>query len=76
MSRIVMRFTIAVFCVVAVLLSLVELSEANYKNAPMNGIMFGKRGPSDYDPRGKTFTALCEIATEACQAWFPSQENK
>lgn len=31
---------------------------------------------SDYDPRGKTFTALCEIATDACQAWFPSQENK
>ncbi|XP_049882962.1 neuropeptide IMFamide [Pectinophora gossypiella] len=72
------RFTIGVVCVVAVLLSLAELTEANYKNAPMNGIMFGKRGPSaaEYDNRGKTFTALCEIATEACQAWFPSQENK
>ncbi|XP_061726566.1 neuropeptide IMFamide [Cydia pomonella] len=71
-----MRFTIGVVCVAVVLLSLAELSEANYKNAPMNGIMFGKRGPTEYDSRGKTFTALCEIATEACQAWFPSQENK
>ncbi|KAM3955909.1 IMFamide [Aphomia sociella] len=72
----IMRFTIAVFCVVVVILSMAGVSEANYKNAPMNGIMFGKRGPSEYDSRGKTFTALCEIATEACQAWFPSQENK
>ncbi|XP_030032890.2 neuropeptide IMFamide isoform X2 [Manduca sexta] len=71
-----MRFTATMLFVMAVLLSLAVISEANYKNAPMNGIMFGKRGPSDYDPRGKTFTALCEIATEACQAWFPSQENK
>lgn len=30
----------------------------------------------DYDSRGKTFTALCEIANEACQTWFPSQEKK
>lgn len=47
------RFTVGIFCVIAVLLSLAELSEANYKNAPMNGIMFGKRGPSGniYDKR-------------------------
>lgn len=31
---------------------------------------------SDYDSRVKTFTSLCEIANEACQAWFPPQENK
>ncbi|CAG9134691.1 unnamed protein product [Plutella xylostella] len=75
----VMRFTIGVVCVVAVILSLAEVTEANYKNAPMNGIMFGKRGPTgnlEYDTRGRTFTALCEIATEACQTWFPSPENK
>lgn len=30
----------------------------------------------DYESRGKTFTVLCEIATEACQTWFPSQEKK
>ncbi|CAH2264214.1 jg22472 [Pararge aegeria aegeria] len=66
----------AAFAVVAVLLCLLGNTEANYKNAPMNGIMFGKRGPTEYDSRGKTFTALCEIATEACQTWFPSQENK
>ncbi|XP_026749226.1 neuropeptide IMFamide [Galleria mellonella] len=71
-----LRFTVAIICAIIVILSLAGVSEANYKNAPMNGIMFGKRGPSEYDSRGKTFTALCEIATEACQAWFPSQENK
>ncbi|KPI96617.1 hypothetical protein RR46_12647 [Papilio xuthus] len=60
----------------AILFSMIEVSHANYKNAPMNGIMFGKRVPSEYEIRSKTFTALCEIATEACQAWFPSQENK
>ncbi|CAH0599853.1 unnamed protein product [Chrysodeixis includens] len=76
MSGDMMRFTVGVVCLVAVILSLAEVSEANYKNAPMNGIMFGKRGPTEYDSRGKTFTALCEIATEACQAWFPSPENK
>lgn len=32
-------------CVVVVILSLAGVSEANYKTAPMNGIMFGKRGP-------------------------------
>ncbi|CAK1593439.1 unnamed protein product [Parnassius mnemosyne] len=68
--------TVWFVCLVAVLLSLFEVSQANYKNAPMNGIMFGKRGPSDYDARSKAFTALCEIATEACQAWFSSQESK
>ncbi|XP_038217720.1 neuropeptide IMFamide [Zerene cesonia] len=65
-----------VLLVILALICLIEMSEANYKNAPMNGIMFGKRGPSDYDNRGKAFTALCEIATEACQTWFPSPENK
>lgn len=41
-----LRVTVAVVCALVVLLSLVQFSEANYKNAPMNGIMFGKRGPS------------------------------
>ncbi|XP_045457750.1 neuropeptide IMFamide-like [Melitaea cinxia] len=66
----------SVLALVAVLFCLINFSEANYKNAPMNGIMFGKRVPSDYDSRGKAFTALCEIAIEACQTWFPLQENK
>lgn len=43
-----MRLT-SVLALVAVLFCLIDLSEANYKNAPMNGIMFGKRVPSgDY----------------------------
>ncbi|CAG9573727.1 unnamed protein product [Danaus chrysippus] len=69
------RLTVAI-TIMAILLCMVGEAKANYKNAPMNGIMFGKRGPTEYDTRGKTFTALCEIATEACQTWFPSPENK
>ncbi|VVD05375.1 unnamed protein product [Leptidea sinapis] len=69
-----MRYLI--LAAVVVIICFVNNSEANYKNAPMNGIMFGKRGQSDYDNRGKAFAALCEISTEACQAWFPSSENK
>lgn len=44
MSAQTMRLISAV-CVAIVILSIAGLSEANYKNAPMNGIMFGKRGP-------------------------------
>ncbi|OWR54173.1 IMFamide precursor [Danaus plexippus plexippus] len=69
------RLTVAI-TILAILLCMVGDAKANYKNAPMNGIMFGKRGPTEYDTRGKTFTALCEIATEACQTWFPLPENK
>lgn len=36
----------ATVAILAVFLCLVGNTEANYKNAPMNGIMFGKRGPS------------------------------
>ncbi|XP_041984860.1 neuropeptide IMFamide [Aricia agestis] len=71
----IMRLTVTI-AVIAVILSVIGSTEANYKNAPMNGIMFGKRGPStEYDPRTKAYTSLCEIATEACQTWFPLQEN-
>ncbi|CAF4742374.1 unnamed protein product [Pieris macdunnoughi] len=66
----------AFVAVILAVICLVQVSEANYKTAPMNGIMFGKRGPSEYENRAKAFTALCEIATEACQTWFPSPENK
>lgn len=31
---------------------------------------------SDYDSgAGKTLSSMCEIASEACQAWFPSQDK-
>jgi hypothetical protein len=43
MSGAMTRLAILAACVAVVLLSLVHLGEANYKNAPMNGIMFGKR---------------------------------
>lgn len=41
-----LRVTISIMYVVAMIISLADVAEANYKNAPMNGIMFGKRGPS------------------------------
>lgn len=41
-----MKFTVWLACMVVVLFTVIEVSQANYKNAPMNGIMFGKRVPS------------------------------
>ncbi|XP_072937505.1 neuropeptide IMFamide-like [Epargyreus clarus] len=79
-NKMISTMTRIIFAAVAVTVFLCtfDFAEANYKNAPMNGIMFGKRGPTvtEYDSRSKAFTALCEIATEACQTWFPSPENK
>lgn len=40
------KLSVLFICLMVVLFSLFETSEANYKNAPMNGIMFGKRGYS------------------------------
>lgn len=39
------RLTVAI-TILAILLCMVGDAKANYKNAPMNGIMFGKRGPT------------------------------
>jgi hypothetical protein len=30
---------------------------------------------SDYDGAGKALSAMCEIASEACSAWFPQSDN-
>jgi len=30
---------------------------------------------SDYDGTGKALSAMCEIASEACSAWFPQSDN-
>ncbi|KAK9886633.1 hypothetical protein WA026_017556 [Henosepilachna vigintioctopunctata] len=50
---------------------------ASYRKPPFNGSIFGKRGNTlEYDTAGKTLSAMCEIASEACQAWFPNQEKK
>lgn len=29
----------------------------------------------DYDSASKALSAMCEIASEACQTWFPTQEK-
>jgi hypothetical protein len=29
----------------------------------------------DYDGAGKALSAMCEIASEACSAWFPQSDN-
>ncbi|XP_017769590.1 PREDICTED: neuropeptide SIFamide [Nicrophorus vespilloides] len=49
--------------------------EATYRKPPFNGSIFGKRGNIEYDSAGKALSAMCEIASEACQAWFPLQEK-
>lgn len=30
---------------------------------------------SDFESASKALTAMCEIASEACQTWFPAQEK-
>lgn len=30
---------------------------------------------SEYDSTSKAISAMCEIASEACQTWFPTQEK-
>ncbi|XP_069688186.1 neuropeptide SIFamide [Periplaneta americana] len=59
----------------AVLL-LAEFAAATYRKPPFNGSIFGKRGnAADYDGAGKALSAMCEIASEACSAWFPQADN-
>lgn len=31
---------------------------------------------SEYDSATKAYSSLCEIASEACQGWFPAQDKK
>ncbi|KAM3955906.1 SIFamide [Aphomia sociella] len=70
-----MRSVIA-FGLVAVFLCLFHAIECNYKKPPFNGSIFGKRGNVEYDSTGKALSALCEIASETCQAWYQTLEKK
>ncbi|KAG5890203.1 hypothetical protein JTB14_028745 [Gonioctena quinquepunctata] len=66
------------FCVAIVLLGvLISTSDAAYRKPPFNGSIFGKRAgtSNEYDNAGKALSAMCEIANEACQSWFPTQEK-
>ncbi|XP_030753458.1 neuropeptide SIFamide [Sitophilus oryzae] len=62
---------VAIFCIISP-------SMATYRKPPFNGSIFGKRsgiGSNEYDSASKALSAMCEIANEACQSWFPSQEK-
>ncbi|XP_028157549.1 neuropeptide SIFamide-like [Ostrinia nubilalis] len=69
-----MRAIFAVF-LVAMVLYLIHSTEANYRKPPFNGSIFGKRGTVEYDSTGKALSALCEIASETCQAWYQTLEK-
>ncbi|XP_014245894.1 SIFamide-related peptide [Cimex lectularius] len=65
-------------CLLLVISFLVfDVATASYKKPPFNGSIFGKRTgpPTDYETAGKALSTMCEIASEACAAWFPVQEN-
>ncbi|KAF2895516.1 hypothetical protein ILUMI_10664 [Ignelater luminosus] len=67
----------ATFVLVAVVfISWFMGAEGTYRKPPFNGSIFGKRGvTAEYDNANKALSALCEIAIDACQPWFPSQEK-
>ncbi|XP_052742981.1 neuropeptide SIFamide [Bicyclus anynana] len=69
-----MRGTI--FLCILVIVSVIQMSSANYKKLPFNGSIFGKRSNVEYDSTGQVLSALCEIASETCQAWYQALENK
>ncbi|EDW61556.2 neuropeptide SIFamide [Drosophila virilis] len=54
---------------------LLHSSEAAYRKPPFNGSIFGKRNALDYD-NAKAMGAVCEVAVEACQGWFPQNDSK
>ncbi|KAM7344690.1 neuropeptide SIFamide isoform 1-T2 [Cochliomyia hominivorax] len=71
-----LRFSVCLI-VIAFIMAVVMLnsSEAAYRKPPFNGSIFGKRNSVEYD-NAKAVTAMCEIAMEACQSWFPQAESK
>ncbi|KAK4884776.1 hypothetical protein RN001_001047 [Aquatica leii] len=68
---------IMVFMVIASLVvTFISMVDAAYRKPPFNGSIFGKRGvAAEYDNANKALSALCEIAFDACQPWYPSQEK-
>ncbi|XP_075218077.1 neuropeptide SIFamide [Lycorma delicatula] len=57
-------------------LALLVLTEATYRKPPFNGSIFGKRGNvAEYESASKALSSMCEIASEACAAWFPVPDN-
>nr|XP_045586683.1 FMRFamide-related neuropeptides [Procambarus clarkii]Q867W1.1 RecName: Full=FMRFamide-related neuropeptides; Contains: RecName: Full=GYRKPPFNGSIF-amide; Short=SIFamide; Contains: RecName: Full=C-terminal peptide; Flags: Precursor [Procambarus clarkii]BAC55939.1 neuropeptide precursor protein [Procambarus clarkii]BAC55940.1 neuropeptide precursor protein [Procambarus clarkii] len=71
------RMLVAVAVVLVVLAVLSDPVSAGYRKPPFNGSIFGKRagGDSLYEP-GKALASACQVAVEACAAWFPGPEKK
>ncbi|KAI5635096.1 hypothetical protein NE865_12214 [Phthorimaea operculella] len=70
-----MRPAIIFIFVMAIAFSIINQSKAFSKKPLFNGSIFGKRGSIiEYD--SKVLSAICEITTETCQAWFLALENK
>ncbi|XP_056636465.1 SIFamide-related peptide [Diorhabda carinulata] len=70
--------TLAIFFVVAIVMfGVISSSDAAYRRPPFNGSIFGKRttGNNDFENAGKALSAMCEIASEACASWFPTQDK-
>ncbi|KAI4500493.1 hypothetical protein M0802_004455 [Mischocyttarus mexicanus] len=63
------RLVLSIFFVVAILGFTVA---AGYKKPPFNGSIFGKRSntESDAEVANRALSAMCEIASEACNAWL------
>ncbi|XP_077292436.1 neuropeptide IMFamide-like [Arctopsyche grandis] len=76
-QRVMLKTTVCLLMACLLVLAFTSGTEATYRKPPFNGSIFGKRGsPGEYDTAGKALSAMCEIANEACQSWFPNQENK
>ncbi|XP_034941597.1 SIFamide-related peptide [Chelonus insularis] len=70
--------SIRIILVVAVFTLVYAITvEAAYKKPPFNGSIFGKRSyaVADYEAFGRAFSAMCETASEACNAWLLHQES-
>ncbi|XP_067004761.2 neuropeptide SIFamide [Anabrus simplex] len=68
--------SVVLYAFLLAVLFMSQVSCATYRKPPFNGSIFGKRGNAvEYDNAGKALSAMCEIASEACSAWFPQPEN-
>jgi len=78
MSGSMQRMVVAVAVVLVVLALLSDGVSAGYRKPPFNGSIFGKRSGAEtamYEP-GKALASACQIAVEACSAWFPGTDKK
>ncbi|KAF0766518.1 FMRFamide-related neuropeptide [Aphis craccivora] len=71
------KCTVAVFLLMVVLMFATD-STNGFRKPPFNGSIFGKRTISypEYENPGKTIYTMCEIASDACQNWFPATVEK